>query len=113
MITADTIILKPEEFAPVFNKAWYVVINGELYEKIDDYERDDESLCTVFSATNCDDVIEIDYEKVESVCDVKYNRKTGEYEFLGEAAKDLPVFQILGLITMTTCCGVVKPTIGE
>ena len=112
MITADTIILKPEEFAPVFSKAWYVVINGELYEK-DDYEREDGSLYTVFSTTNCDDIIEIDYEKVESVCDVKYNRKTGEYEFIGEAAKDLPVFQILGLITMTTCCGLVKPTIGE
>lgn len=97
-VISNGILLSAAEFAPIFRKAWYVVINGALYEKIDDYESDnDDELCTVFSAVECDDVFEISY-KYEEVSDVLYNRKTGEYEFLSQGLRDIPVFQILGLV---------------
>ena len=97
-VISNGILLSAAEFAPVFRKAWYVVINGALYEKIDDYESDnDDELCTVFSAVECDDVFEISY-KYEEVSDVLYNRQTGEYEFLSQDLRDIPAFQILGLV---------------
>lgn len=97
-VISNGILLSAAEFAPIFRKAWYVVINGALYEKIDDYESDnDDELCTVFSAVECDDVFEISY-KYEEVSDVLYNRQTGEYEFLSQDLRDIPAFQILGLV---------------
>jgi hypothetical protein len=97
-VISNGILLSAAEFAPIFRKAWYVVINGALYEKIDDYESDnDDELCTVFSGVECDDVFEISY-KYEEVSDVLYNRQTGEYEFLSQNLRDIPVFQILGLV---------------
>lgn len=91
-------LLSASQFAPIFAKAWYVVINGALYEKVDDYEREDGELCTVFSAVECDDTFEIDYSEEEH-SDVLYNSRTGEYEFLASGLKHIPVFQILGLVT--------------
>ena len=97
-VISQGILLSAAQFAPIFRKAWYVVINGALYEKIDDYESDnDDELCTVFSAVECDDIFEISY-KYEEESDVLYNRQTGEYEFLSQGLRDIPTFQILGLI---------------
>ena len=96
-VISQGILLSAVEFAPIFRKAWYVVINGALYEKVDDYEKADGELCTVFSAVECDDVFEISY-KYEEVSDVLYNTQTGEYEFLSQGLRDIPAFQILGLV---------------
>lgn len=96
-VTSQGILLSAAQFAPIFNKAWYVVINGSLYEKVDDYEKNDGEFCTVFSAVDCDDVFEIDYS-LEEKSDVLYNPQTDEYEFLAEGLKDIPAFQILGLV---------------
>ena len=90
-------LLSAAQFAPIFRKAWYVVIDGELYEKVDDYEKDDGELCTIFSAVEFQHVYEIDY-KYEEMSDVLYNTKTGEYEFLSQGLHDIPAFKILGLI---------------
>ena len=97
-VISQGILLSAAQFAPIFRKAWYVVINGALYEKIDDYESDnDDELCTVFSAVECDDIFEISY-KYEEESDVLWNRQTGEYEFLSQGLRDIPAFQILGLV---------------
>lgn len=97
-VISNGILLSAAQFAPIFRKAWYVVINGALYEKVDDYESDnDDKLCTIFSAVECDDIFEISY-KYEEVSDVLYNRQTGEYEFLSQDLRDIPAFQILGLV---------------
>lgn len=97
-VNSQSILLPAAQFAPIFAKAWYVVINGALYEKIDDYESDDnDEFCTAFSAVECDDIFEISY-KYEEESDVLYNRQTGEYEFLSPELKDISAFQILGLI---------------
>ena len=97
-VISNGILLSAAQFAPIFRKAWYVVINGALYEKVDDYELDnDDELCTIFSAVECDDIFEISY-KYEEVSDVLYNRQTGEYEFLSQDLRDIPAFQILGLV---------------
>ena len=97
-VISQGILLSAAQFAPIFSKAWYVVINGALYEKIDDYEsNDDDELCTAFSAVECDDIFEISY-KYEEESDVLYNTQTGEYEFLSQGLRDIPAFQILGLI---------------
>lgn len=96
-VVSQGILLSAVEFAPIFRKAWYVVINGALYEKVDDYEKADGELCTVFSGVECDDIFEISY-KYEEESDVLWNRQTGEYEFLSQGLRDIPVFQILGLV---------------
>ena len=93
-------LLSSAQFAPIFAKAWYVVIDGDLYEKVDDYEKEDGELCTVFSGVDNGIVYEIDY-KYEEMSDVLYNTQTGEYEFLSQNLRDIPVFKILGLIKPT------------
>lgn len=92
----EDIILTPEQFAPIFASAYAVAINGCLYDKVDDYEREDGEYCTIFQ--NEDEIIDIDYEKVEKVCPVKFNCITAEYEFIGEVAEHLPAFQILAIV---------------
>lgn len=92
-------LLSAVQFAPIFAKAWYVVIDGDLYEKVDDYEKENGELCTIFSGVDSfnNTVYEIDY-KYEETSDVLYNTKTGEYEFLSQGLRDIPAFKILGLI---------------
>lgn len=90
-------LLSAAQFAPIFAKAWYVDINGNLYEKVDDYEKENGELCTIFSAVRYHSIYEIDY-KYEEMSDVLYNTKTGEYEFLSQSLRDIPAFKILGLI---------------
>jgi hypothetical protein len=96
-VISEGILLSAAMFAPIFAKAWYVVIDGDLYEKVDDYEKENGELCTVFSGNDNGEVYEIDY-KHEEMSDVLYNRQTGEYEFISPELKDIPAFQILGLI---------------
>ena len=96
-VISEGILLSAAQFAPIFAKAWYVDIDGTLYEKVDDFEKEDGELCTIFSAVGCYHVYEIDY-KHEEMSDVLYNTKTGEYEFLSQGLRDIPAFKILGLI---------------
>ena len=98
-VISEGILLSAAQFAPIFAKAWYVVIDGDLYEKVDDYEKEDGELCTVFSGVDSfnNTVYEIDY-KYEEMSDVLYNTQTGEYEFLSQNLRDIPAFKILGLI---------------
>lgn len=96
-VISQGILLSATQFAPIFTKAWYVDIDGTLYEKVDDYEKENGELCTIFSAVGCYHVYEIDY-KYEETSDVLYNTKTGEYEFLSQGLRDVPAFKILGLI---------------
>ena len=93
-------LLSAAQFAPIFAKAWYVTIDGELYEKVDDYEKENGELCTIFSGVRIEHVYEIDY-RYEEISDVLYNTKTGEYEFLSQGLRDIPAFKILGLIKPT------------
>lgn len=99
-VISQSTLLSAAQFAPIFAKAWYVDIDGTLYEKVDDFEREDGELCTIFSAVGCYHVYEIDY-KYEETSDVLYNTKTGEYEFLSHGLRDIPAFKILGLIKPT------------
>jgi hypothetical protein len=99
-VISQGILLSATQFAPIFAKAWYVDIDGDLYEKVDDYEKENGDLCTVFSAVNAQHVYEIDY-RYEEISDVLYNTKTGEYEFLSQNLRDIPAFKILGLIKPT------------
>ena len=96
-VISQGILLSATQFAPIFDKAWYVDIDGELYEKVDDYEKEDGDLCTIFSGVRIEHVYEIDY-RYEEISDVLYNTKTGEYEFLSQNLRDIPAFKILGLI---------------
>ena len=96
-VIREGILLFAAQFAPIFAKAWYVVIDGDLYEKVDDYEKENGELCTVFSGVENAKVYEIDY-KYEEMSDVLYNTQTGEYEFLSQGLRDIPAFKILGLI---------------
>lgn len=96
-VIREGILLSAAQFAPIFAKAWYVVIDGDLYEKVDDYEKENGELCTVFSGVEHAEVYEIDY-KYEEMSDVLYNTQTGEYEFLSQGLHDIPAFKILGLI---------------
>ena len=96
-VISQGILLSSAQFAPIFAKAWHVVIDGDLYEKVDDYEKEDGELCTIFSGVENGIVYEIDY-KYEETSDVLYNTQTGEYEFLSQNLRDIPVFKILGLI---------------
>ena len=96
-VIREGILLSAAQFAPIFAKAWYVVIDGDLYEKVDDYEKENGELCTVFSGVKNDTIYEIDY-KYEEISDVLYNTQTGEYEFLSQGLRDIPAFKILGLI---------------
>lgn len=96
-VIREGILLSAAMFAPIFAKAWYVVIDGDLYEKVDDYEKENGELCTVFSGVENAKVYEIDY-KYEEMSDVLYNTQTGEYEFLSQGLHDIPAFKILGLI---------------
>lgn len=96
-VIREGILLSAAQFAPIFAKAWYVVIDGDLYEKVDDYEKENGDLCTVFSGVENAKVYEIDY-KYEEMSDVLYNTQTGEYEFLSQGLHDIPAFKILGLI---------------
>lgn len=96
-VNSQGMLLSAAQFAPIFAKAWYVVIDGDLYEKVDDHEKENSELCTIFSGKDNSVVYEIDY-KYEEISDVLYNRQTGEYEFLSQKLKDIPAFQILGLI---------------
>jgi hypothetical protein len=96
-VNSQSMLLSAAQFAPIFAKAWYVVIDGDLYEKVDDYEKENGELCTVFSGNDNGEVYEIDY-KHEEMSDVLYNRQTGEYEFISPELEDIPAFQILGLI---------------
>lgn len=101
-VNNQSIFLSSAQFAPIFEKAWYVVIDGDLYEKVDDYEKENGELCTIFSGVepfNCA-VYEIDYNH-EKMSDVLYNNQTGEYKFLSRELSDIPAFQILGLIKPT------------
>lgn len=93
-------LLSAAQFAPIFAKAWYVDIDGDLYEKMDDYEKKNGELCTVFSAVREHHIYEIDY-KYEETSDVLYNTKAGEYEFLSQRLRNIPAFKILGLIKPT------------
>lgn len=93
-------LLSAAQFAPIFAKAWYVDIDGTLYEKVDDFEKENGDLCTIFSAVGYYHVYEIDY-RYEEISDVLYNAKTGEYEFLSQNLRDIPAFKILGLIKPT------------
>ena len=99
-VNSQGIFLSATQFAPIFVKAWYVVIDGDLYEKVDDYEKEDGELCTVFSGVENGTVYEIDY-KYEEMSDVLYNNQTGEYKFLSQDLRDIPAFKILGLIKPT------------
>ena len=95
----NKIILTPEEFAPIFARAWYVVIDGDLCEKIDDFGCNDGSLSTLFQFTDFDETIAVPYDMVEKVCNVEYDPGTDEYRFVGnELAEKIPTFQILGLV---------------
>lgn len=96
-VISEGILLSAAQFAPIFAKAWYVVIDGDLYEKVDDYEKENGELCTVFSGVEHAKVYEIDY-KYEEMSDVLYNTQTGEYEFLSQGLRNIPAFKILGLI---------------
>ena len=96
-LISQGILLSATQFAPIFAKAWYVDIDGELYEKVDDYEKENGELCTVFSGVRAEHVYEIDY-KHEEMSDVLYNTQTGEYEFLSQSLRNIPAFKILGLI---------------
>ena len=98
-VIREGILLSATQFAPIFAKAWYVDIDGDLYEKVDDYEKENGELCTVFSGVDSfnNTVYEIDY-KYEEMSDVLYNTQTGEYEFLSQNLRDIPAFKILGLI---------------
>lgn len=101
-VISQGILLSAARFAPIFATAWYVVIDGDLYEKVDDYEKENGELCTVFSGVDSfnNTVYEIDY-KYEEMSDVLYNIQTGEYEFLSQDLRDIPAFKILGLIKPT------------
>ena len=99
-VISQGILLSAAQFAPIFAKAWYVDIDGDLYEKVDDYEKENGELCTVFSAVRYRHLYEIDY-KYEEMSDVLYNTQTGEYEFLSQGLRDIPAFKILGLIKPT------------
>lgn len=99
-VIREGILLSTAQFAPIFAKAWYVVIDGDLYEKVDDYEKENGELCTVFSGVEHTKVYEIDY-KYEEMSDVLYNTQTGEYEFLSQGLHNIPAFKILGLIKPT------------
>lgn len=99
-VISEGILLSATQFAPIFAKAWYVVIDGDLYEKVDDYEKENGELCTIFSSVENGAVYEIDY-KYEEMSDVLYNTKTGEYEFLSQGLRDIPAFKVLGLIKPT------------
>jgi hypothetical protein len=95
----DKIILTPEEFAPIFASAWYIVIDGDLYEKIDDYEDDEGKLITIFQFIDYSETITVPYDTVEKVCNVQYDPDSAEYRFIGtEDAEAIPAFQILGLV---------------
>lgn len=94
---SQDMLLSAAQFAPIFAKAWYVDIDGDLYEKVDDYEKENGEFCTVFSAVNCQYVYEIDY-KHEEMSSVLCNTQTGEYKFLSQDLRDIPPFKILGLI---------------
>ena len=95
----NKIILTPEEFAPIFAQAWYVIIDGDLCEKIDDFEYNDGSLSTIFQFTGFNETIAVPYDTVEKVCNVEYDPGTDEYRFVGnELAEKIPAFQILGLV---------------
>lgn len=96
-LISQGILLSATQFAPIFAKAWYVDIDGDLYEKVDDYEKKNGELCTVFSAVRYHHLYEIDY-RYEEISDVLYNTKTGEYEFLSQNLRNIPAFKILGLI---------------
>jgi hypothetical protein len=99
-VISEGILLSAAQFTPIFAKAWYVDIDGDLYEKVDDYEKENGELCTVFSGVENGKVYEIDY-KYEEMSDVLYNTQTGEYEFLSQGLHDIPAFKILGLIKPT------------
>ena len=99
-VISEGILLSAAQFAPIFAKAWYVDIDGDLYEKVDDYEKENGELCTAFSGVENDTVYEIDY-KHEEMSDVLYNTQTGEYKFLSQDLRDIPAFKILGLIKPT------------
>ena len=99
-VISQGILLSAAQFAPIFAKAWYVDINGNLYEKVDDYEKENGELCTIFSGVRYHSIYEIDY-KYEEMSDVLYNTQTGEYEFLSQGLRDVPAFKILGLIKPT------------
>lgn len=99
-VISQGILLSATQFAPIFAKAWYVDIDGTLYEKVDDFEKENGDLCTIFSAVGYYHVYEIDY-RYEEISDVLYNPKTGEYEFLSQNLRDIPAFKILGLIKPT------------
>ena len=99
-VIREGILLSAAQFAPIFAKAWYVDINGNLYEKVDDYEKENGELCTIFSGVRYHSIYEIDY-KYEEMSDVLYNTQTGEYEFLSQYLRDIPAFKILGLIKPT------------
>lgn len=95
----DKIILTHEEFVPIFASAWYVVIDGDLCEKIDDYEDDEGKLITIFQFIDYPETITVPYDTVEKICNVQYDTKSGEYRFIGtEEAEAIPAFQILGLV---------------
>ena len=96
-VISQGILLSATQFAPIFAKAWYVDIDGDLYEKVDDYEKENGDLCTVFSGVENGKVYEIDY-RYEEMSDVLYNTQTGEYEFLSQGLHNIPAFKILGLI---------------
>ena len=96
-VISEGMLLSATQFAPIFAKAWYVDIDGELYEKVDDYEKENGELCTIFSGVRIEHVYEIDY-KHEEKSDVLYNTQTGEYEFFSRELHDIPPFKILGLI---------------
>ena len=99
-VISQGILLSAAQFAPIFAKAWYVDINGNLYEKVDDSEKENGELCTIFSGVRYHSIYEIDY-KYEEMSDVLYNTQTGEYEFLSQGLRDVPAFKILGLIKPT------------
>ena len=44
-VIREGILLSAAQFAPIFAKAWYVDIDGDLYEKVDDYEKENGELC--------------------------------------------------------------------
>ena len=101
-VISEGMLLSAAQFAPIFAKAWYVVIDGDLYEKVDDYEKENGELCTIFSGVEPFNsmIYEIDY-KHEEKSDVLYNTQTGEYEFFSRELRDIPPFKILGLIKPT------------
>lgn len=98
----NIIYLTNDQFAKIFNNAYAVIIDGIMYDVFNDYETEDQELCTAFVEAN-ESNYDVAYVIPRHVEEGRVSYDKLYHEFYFEDQRDctyIPRFKVLTVATI-------------